>query len=102
MRNVLDKADQELVITEVQDCVRAGGDVAAVVASLQRRIPGAWEQIAQGAAYVERHERGRMAERAAAAAERAALLADDIAMVEELIQRLPAVLARLRASEASQ
>lgn len=101
MGRTLDKADQELVIREVQDCVRTGGDVAAVVASLQRRIPGYWERIAHGAAYVEKHERELMAEEAAAAAERAALLADDIAMVEDLIQRLPAVLARLRASEAA-
>lgn len=87
------------MVREADECVRKNGDFDALLRKWVGIYPSQHQQVVTGMNYVAEHARDQIAKEAANKAARDALLADDIAVVEGLLERLPALLARLRAAE---
>lgn len=91
--------DKEQMAHEANECVRTNGDFDGLLRKWIGIYPAQHRQVVAGMKYVAEHARDQMAKEAAEKAAREALLADDIAVVEGLLERLPALLSRLRAAE---
>jgi len=92
-------AQKEEVAGRVRECVKIGGDVAGLVEELCKKYPQQWEAIIAGADYIQKHYEFESLKAAAARELRIIRLGEDLAVVEELLEKLPGVLARLRAAE---
>lgn len=99
MREPMTDAQKMELVNATRECLNTGGDVKALVDGLCKKYPQHWDAILAGVDYTVMAYR-RMADREAAArAERVARLGEDLAVVEGLMEKLPGVLARLRAAE---
>lgn len=102
MREPLTHAQKTEIVALVRECVNAQGDIPALADELCKKYPQYWDAVLAGIEYTANIYREQAAKDAAARAERIARLGDDLAVVEELLEKLPGVLARLRAVEVGE
>ncbi len=101
MADWLSNAEKMQLVKTVTECVRSGGDVEDVIRLWYDGYGPRDQQIREGARYTAKVVAEQVEKEKAEKAARDAFLADDIAVVEDLIQRLPKVLERLKATEVA-